>query len=717
MGKKKKKQPKRNNAQNVKPIAGESYAENLLQQAISYHRNGDLRRAEMTYRTIISQEPSNSSAYHLLGLIAHQVRKHDQAEALIQKSIALNPDSAVLYANLGNVMKDKKDYAKAAHCYHKAIEINPQFPEAYNGLGIMMCGKGRTEKGIACFKKALSLRPEFAHACNNLGNAYKTLNDNEQAIRYYKKAIQMQPDHAEAHSNLGTVLKNEGKRDAAETMYAKALELNPTCIEALNSLGLLRYESGEIGRAIECFKRMLRIDEHHSGACINMGNMMKEWGKHQHALSWYRKAAEREPGYHDAHTNILLTMHYDDEYSPEDIFKEHRRWGMKFDDAAACDMFPAAEASRRPLRIGYMSPDFRRHPVSFFIEPVIEGHDRANVTVHCYADVKRRDDVTDRIRERADSWVDITGMQDREVERLIRNDGIDILVDLAGHTGDNRIKVFADRPAPVQVTYLGYPDTTGLCAVDYRISDALADPPGNADTLHTEKLVRIPDCFLCYRPYCSDSSIADPPVFDNGYITFGSFCNSSKVTPRMVALWSEILHNTENARLHLKSRQLTDDNVVKYYADMFLKHGISKERIQLSGHVPSYRQHIESYNRIDIALDTFPYNGTTTTCEALWMGVPVITLCGDRHSSRVGSSLLTTIGHHELIAENVHDYVKKAMFLAANTECIDKLRRNLRKHMKQSALCDERGYVEHLEHAYRAMWLRYCSSQSGYQVA
>ena len=353
------------------------------------------------------------------------------------------------------------------------------------------------------------------------------------------------------------------------------------------------------------------------------------------------------------------------------------------------------------------SPDFCTHSVAFFIDPILAHHDRRHIEVTCYADVAVPDTTTTRLRTLADSWRNTCRLTDAQVAEMVRADGIDILVDLAGHTADNRLLVFARKPAPVQVTYLGYPNTTGLQTVDYRLTDAWADaeelPNG-----YTEELVRLPHGFLRYAPPKEAPPVGRLPARETDYVTFGSFNNLPKVNPGVVARWSEILLAVPNSRLLLKTKSFNDEATQERYFGLFAQNGVGREHLDFIGHTPSSREHLALYNQVDIGLDPFPYNGTTTTCEALWMGVPVITLAGEVHAGRVGVSLLSSVGLTELIADTADQYISLAVELAGNVNRLSSLRANLRGRVAASPLCDGQTFTHALEAAYRSMWRRWC---------
>jgi predicted O-linked N-acetylglucosamine transferase (SPINDLY family) len=409
---------------------------------------------------------------------------------------------------------------------------------------------------------------------------------------------------------------------------------------------------------------------------------------------------------------LLLAMNYNPCHHPENIFYEHVRFAKQFAEPLYNNICPHTNerSPHRKLRIGYVSPDFKRHSVAYFIEPVLIAHEREHFEVFCYSDVIFPDDITTRIQAYVEQWRNILGMSDGAVAELISTDQIDILIDLAGHTNGNRSLLFARKPAPIQVSWIGYPATTGLSSIDYKIVDSYTDPPGMTDHLYTEKLLRMPDSFLCYLPDQDSPGVGPLPALSKGYITFGSFNNFAKLSTEFIALWTMILRDIPDAHLIIKAGSLSDKMTRQYAMNIFTKEGILEERIELMPPKLSIREHLDTYNRVDIGLDTFPYNGTTTTCEALWMGVPVITLAGNSHVSCVGMSLLSNISLPELIAKTSDEYIAIAVNLAGNLERLQSLRMRLRDMMEDSPLCKAKRFTSKLEICYRTMWETWCKS-------
>lgn len=648
------------------------------QQAYGYLQTGRFGEARALVEDICRAEPGDAEAWFLLGAINGQMGLFDETIACCRRAIAIQPDYADAHYNLAQALMHRLRFAEAAEAYRHVVQRHPGHAVAFDNLGYALQQTGQYEEAVACHRRALQLQPRNAEALNNLGNASLGLGRKEEAVECYRQALQINPNYAEASNNLATALQRLGDYREAERAFLDALRARPG----------------------------------YAAARTNYGTLLLAEGRHAEAEVQLRAALRDQPDASKARSGLLFCLNYHS-IDAALIFREHREWDARH--AAALGV-GSAHANRpdpeRRLRIGYVSPDLRTHSVAFFFESLLRHHDAALFETICYADVARPDATTARLQSLAGSWRNVAGQPPARVAEQIREDGVDILVDLAGHTGQDLMLAFARKPAPVQVTYLGYPNTTGLSAMDYRFTDAWADPPGQTEAWHSETLVRLPHGFLCYEPRPeADILVAPPPAVRNGYITFGSFNNVAKVTPDVVALWALILKRVPGARLLLKSKALQDISVRERYHNMFSREGIDAGRVELHGWIPSPGSHLALYDRIDIALDPFPYNGTTTTCEALWMGVPVITLAGRLHAGRVGVSLLSQIGLTEFIAENPERYLGKAVELAGDADRRATLRSELRERMKRSSLCDGASFARDVESAYRDMWRQWCASR------
>lgn len=537
--------------------------------------------------------------------------------------------------------------------------------EHYIGKGNNHFVDGDLDKALMCYRRALALDRDCAVAYYNIANILAIQSKFRVAERHYREALAIVPQWPEALNNLANVLKEQGKITEAGDCYKRALELNPALADAYNGLGILYQVESRIEEAIEAYKEALRLNPNHT----------------------------------IAHSNLLLALNYSDRFSQNYIFEEHKRYGDRLRQLYNC-LKPHNALSYpvdRKIRIGYVSPDFRRHSVGYFIAPVLEHHSRDRFYVVCYSDVVNPDSVTMRLRGYVDKWVNTGTITDLDLAREIAKDQIDILIDLAGHSGYNRLSVFAMRPATVQISWLGYPNTTGLEEVDFRIVDPLTDPVGITDQFYTEKLLRMPKAFLCYEPPEDAPKVQKPPCISNKFVTFGSLNNIAKMSETTLRVWTEVLKNCEGSRLLLKSKVLNDSTVRQRLLRRFASYGIAEERIITITYKQTFSEHLDTYNQIDIALDTFPYNGTTTTFEALFMGTPVITLAGNCHASRVGLSILTNLGLRELIAYNEKDFIEKAINLHRNVQAIADFKGVLRNRLVESPLCDKVGFTRDFE--------------------
>ncbi len=537
--------------------------------------------------------------------------------------------------------------------------------------------------------------------------------------RCCRGAIAANPILPNTHFNLGVVLGSQGKVSEAIQSFRRAIQLKPDHLLSLFNLGHTLQSTFCLEEAYSCYSRVLDLKvtpadpvpaNFHATVHHYMANVLKAQGKMREANNHFRGALALNPAMPGAHSDMLLALNYDPP-DPEFVFTEHLEWGKRH--AYAGPVVYQHRQSRDPertLRIGYLSPDLHHHAVTFFFEPLLTEHDRSRFFPVCYSARQKSDHVTMRLRPLSALWRDVFAMNDEQLASQINADQIDILVDLAGHMGENRLPVFSRKPAPIQISWLGYPNTTGLTTMDYRLTDAIADPPGLTDRYYTERLIRLPRGFLCYRPSESAPAVGPLPAATSGAITFGSFNNLSKITSGTVELWCAILQRVPNSRLVLKNASFTDMPTRQPYYRAFEKHGIGRERLDFRGLHLELTDHQSVYNEIDIALDPFPYNGATTTCEALWMGVPVIALAGEWHAGRVGASILTQVELTELIASDSDDYVRIAVELAHDRERLLELRRRLRLLMTASPLCDSKSFARAVDEVYRSVWRSWCES-------
>ncbi len=647
--------------------------ESLLALARQLRAQTRLAEAEAACKDILRHQPGHLEAITLLWELSFEGGAPGATIDLLVKAIAADKGMAAFHHMLGCALQAQGKIDDAIASFRRALEVDPAFAKAHNNLGCLLEGAGNLVEAAQRYREATRLDPKLAHALYNLGNACKQMGDAEQAIIHIEQALAIEPGHADWRCNLGN----------------------------------LQYDQLRLDEAISSFQASLVLDPGYDRAYANLGAAMVVSGRVQEAGAAFRKAVELkpEPG---TEAWLLLLRHYREVEDVKTLFDEHRSWAnrharrlTRFTDHRA-----RARAPGRRINIGYVSPDFLHHPVAYFIEPVLAAHDRGAFNVFCYASSGREDEVTLRLRSTAEHWRDISMLSDPDAVDRIRADSIDVLIDLAGHTGGGRLLLFACKPAPVQVSWLGYPNTTGLDTMDYRLSDAIADPPGRTERFHSEKLIRLPRGFLCYAPPRESPEVGEPRNVGEDSIAFGCFNNLAKVTADMIALWAELLRRMPGARLTLKSYGLAAERARRELRERFLGHGISADRVDLRLADGSLVEHLSRYRNVDIALDVFPYNGTTTTCEALWMGVPVVTLAGTTHVSRVGASILHSVGLSEFVADTPEQYLDIAQRLAADSLKRRALRAGMRARLHASPLLDAPGFARELEAAYREMLVR-----------
>lgn len=710
--------------------------------AVQHHQAGRLGTAEELYRQILAVEPSHSDAWHLLGVACAQAGRYQEGVECIQRAIALNPDFPEAHYNLatafrdqgkldeavasfrralaltpdrpethyslGNALREQGKLDEAVACYRRALALRPDVPEAHYNLATTLQDQGELDEAIACYRQALAGKPDYAEAYNNLGNALASQSRLHEAVACYDRAIELRPDWAAIPYNLGNAFRAIGRLADAVACYRRAIERKPDYAEAYNNLGNAFQDQAKIDDAIACYRRALALRPDHAEAHNNLGNAFRLRGDPDEAVACYRRALELKPDCAEAHSNLLYGLSFFPGYDAETIWQEHRRWSRQWAEPLAGAVQPHGNdrSPGRRLRVGYVSPDFRSHAESFFTVPLFSAHDRDNFEIFCYADVLSPDGITERLRSCADVWRSIAGLADEQVAEWIRRDKIDILVDLTMHMARNRLLVFARKPAPVQACWLAYQGTTGLPTMDYRLTDGHVDPPGLFDRCYAEESLRLPDSFGCYDPLATAPAVNDLPARDSGTITFGSFNNFCKVNPEVLRLWARVLKAVHRSRLVM----LAPEGVCRRRTVEYLeREGLGPGRLAFVDMQPR-PEYLESYRRIDIVLDSFPYNGQTTTLDALWMGVPVVTMVGKTAVGRAGLSLLRTLGTPQWIAETPEQFVSIAAELAGDLPRLGMLRATLRDRLQNSPLMDAPRFARNVEAAYRMMWQRWCAS-------
>lgn len=622
------------------------------------------------------------------------------------------PDEISTRIAQADALRDSVAWAEAEAIYRSVLEEMPDLPLSHYKLGTVLKKQARVAEAESCYRSALALYPEYPEANNNLGQILFEKGDLATAELHYRTALAEQPDLLEACINLSQLLVETGRSLEAKYFARRATQLGPRSAPAHIQLGQV-LKPASITAAIREFSEALEMDSKSPAAMVNLAQCYWQLGRVDEADSLLADALSCAPEFLPAWNNRLLVSNYR-ERPVNEVFELHRSFGAIV--RKVCGVLDEKRADCRPdpnrrLRIGFLSGDLRRHSVAYFVKGALEHLDRRAFQLYAYYNFRTEDATTATIKPMFHRWRNIFGLPDDDVAEQIRKDGVDILVDLAGHTATNRPMVLGRRPAPIQLHWIGYPNFLGLDCIDYRLTDNMADPPGAIESLGEESLWRLPESFLCFAPEESSPEVSPAPCIKNGYITFGSFNVRVKISDECLALWCRVLGEVQDSRLLLKSCVGANDEESRAsLRERFLERGIAADRIIVLGAVDTVVDHLNAYQEVDIALDTFPYNGTTTTCESLWMGVPVITLSGDRHASRVGASLLNAAGLSDLIACSEDDYVALAAQMAEDTDMLSSLRASLREHLKGSRLLDRHAMSSDLGGCLRSIWSMYCES-------
>ena len=665
-----------------------------------------LKEAKALFTDLCALHGADAEAWYLLSSVNGMLGDIEAAGECCRRAIELQPDYCEAHVNLGHVYMSQGRYDDALAQYQAALKLNHQHAAALSGFGNVLTALGRGKEAVEYYEAAIRINPNLIETHFNLGNLKKAQKKYDESEKHYLEAIRLNPRYAAAYSNLGGVLYAQGLGKRGIEHIHHALEIDPGLITAYNELGYILCNEGKLSEAARVLETALRLNPAFAPAYSNLGSVRNRQGRPEDAVEMFREVLRLQPQRADMLSSLLMTMQYLTDYSPDELLEAARNWCSQHSPDGPAVAPPVADADpRRRLRVGYVSGDFYNHPVGYFIESVLSCHDRSQYELYCYANGEDCDDLTQRLQRCVDHWRMINGQADEAVLEQIRQDSIDILIDLSGHTAKNRLPVFARKPAPVQATWMGYFATTGVAAMDYIIADRYVIPPQD-ERYFVEQVVRLPDSYLCFSPPQYSIDVTPPPVLSKGSVTFGCFQNIAKLG-RSVGCWSRLLHAVPGAQLYLRNKSFGDEGVQEWCIAQFAEHGIGAERIRMSGYAPR-DELLAAYGEVDIALDPFPYNGGTTTVEALWMGVPVISLRGDRFVGRVGDSILTTVGLEELVVDTEDAYVARAVELAADLSRLTALRTGLRDMLVNSPLCDGPAFTRSLEAAYRAMWETRC---------
>lgn len=671
---------------------------------------GRLDEALAAYRRAIQFKPRYAEAYRNFGnLLRDMGAPAEEVIDALQQSARLNPNLAEIHDNLGSMLKDNNRLDEAIAVFRDGVRHKPNRAETWNNLGDALNKKEAFDEAVAACKEALRLRPDYHGAWNNLGNALRGRRQFEGAVGAYRRAIGLKPEYPEAYINLGIAQHGLGRFSEGAESIRQAIRMEPECPEAHYNLGNVLHQDGRDFEAIAAWREAIRLRPGYGIAYGNMAAALMDLGDVDGAIEASETSVRLRPDLAYLFSNIVYfgLMHPDSDAARN--LKTAMRWAEAFERPLAAEIRPHLNdrSVNRRLRVGYVSPDFRLQSVGRFLTQLIPNHDSEKVELFCYSDVPFGDDLTARFKKWSHHWCESVDLSDSELAERIRRDAIDVLIDLSLHTRGNRLCVFARKPAPVQATWLGYPGTTGLSNMDYRLTDRFLDPPGEGDEFYTEKSIRLPHCFWCFGSVGLASSVRPPPALSGGHVTFGCMNNFTKVNGPVLDLWATLLREVPDSRLRL---HMTPDRQASIL-ERFAKSNVNADRIEFVGK-QSFEKYFEEYHRIDIALDPFPYAGGTTTCDALWMGVPTVTLRGKTTVGRGGVSILSNVGLTDWIAQDSKQYVSIAREMAGDLPRLAELRNGLRARMERSPLMDARQFTADMESAYRQMWQNWCTAAS-----
>ena len=654
------------------------------QLAVAHHQAGRLDEAEALYLDILARHPDQPDVLHHFGVLASQRGRHEQGVEMIRRAIARNPSAAAYHGNLARVLR----------------------------------AAGRREEAVGAYRQEIALRPRVARPHVNLARLLVELGRSEEAVALYRRAIELDPNHADAPTALAAVRTDLGRHAEAADVLAAAIEAAATAAGAAappsaamyNAYGNALAEAGRVDDAGGAYRQAIALDPQFPEPLNGLSHLLWRGGDVDGALACLRAAVALRPGDTALHSNLLFVLQFSPRETAESIYAAHRAYDETHARPLRAAIRPHAndrDPDRR-LRIGCVSGDFRNHVVSLYTLPLFAAHDRARVELFCYSHGPHSDRVTDRIRAAADHWRETARASDEQVAEMIRADAIDVVLDQNMHMTYSRPLIFARKPAPVQVAAMAYPGTTGLSAIDYRLTDPYLDPPGTEAGKYSEESFRLADTFWCYDPMFNEP-VGPPPALANGFVTFGCLNNFAKVNDGVLAMWSRVLAATPDARFVLlapsgRRRQ----QVLERFAAL----GVDPSRVGFLDFQPRRRDYMRLYGGVDVFLDTVPYNGHTTSMDSMWAGVPVVTRVGHTIVGRAGWSQLNNLGLTELAAHDDAAFVRIATELAADLPRLAELRRTLRDRMAASPLTDAKRFARNLEAAFRTMWRRWCETSA-----
>ena len=663
---------------------------------------GRLNEAEACFKQAIVSQPGLAVSHYNLGITLNELSRLDEAEASYKQAIVLKPDYVDAHYNLGITLQELFRFDEAEASYNQAIALKPDYAEAYSNLGITLQELFRFDEAEASYNQAIALKPDYAEAYSNLGITLQKLFRFDEAEASYNQAIALKPNYVVAHYNLGITLQELGRLEEAEASYNQAIVLKPDLADAHNNLGNMLQNLGRLDEAESCYKQAIVSQPDLAEAHLNLGSTLHKLGRFDEAEVSLRQAIALKPDYVDAWDNLLFMLNYNPRLSSAELYREYEAYGtfVSSKTVRRFDHSNRLSTAGRRIRVGYSSPDFRDHACQSFMEPMFREHDRDQFELFAYSNTKKTDHHTERFKSYFDQWIDVSQLSDEAMAERIYDDGIDILVDMAGHTSGNRLVVFAMRPAPVQVgSAIGYAYTTGLKEMDYFIGDENLTPEGS-EPYFSEELFRVPGPPFVYEPpHDTTPDVSDLPALREGYVTFGSLTRTSRLNDPLLAVWKRILDRVPGSRLRLDQKPFAAERMRELFWQRLEGLGIPRERVELTCSQP----HWLAYQDIDITLDCWPHNAGTTTIESLWMGVPVLSKVDRPSMGCMGASMLKPLGLENWVVEDEAAYIEKAVDYASDLTALSKLRGDLRQRLEKNSLLDAAACTQKAEDAYRQM--------------
>nr|CRH07064.1 putative GT41 : related to UDP-GlcNAc : protein O-b-N-acetylglucosaminyltransferase [Candidatus Magnetococcus massalia] len=686
--------------------------EEAFRQAIQLQQQGALDQAEQIYQQILNAAPNHPIVLYYLASVSAQRGDKQQLEKRLYDTLAVVPEHADAHRSLGTLYTEQGDYARGETHFLRSIKQDPQQAATHSNLGLNLKAQGRLQEAAEQLKRALELDDQTAPLWSVYGSILKAQGELERALQAFKHSIKLDAGQPDTYHNMGLLLHSMGKAVDAEEAFRQALTLKPDLVAALNGLGGLLRESGRKAEALQTLEKAVELAPDDLSSHNNMANALVDQGRVVEAIPHFRRALELEPGNLAIHSNMIMCLHYNPHMDGKRLFAELRSWHEQHGHPGDGDplRFTNESDPDRRLRVGYITADMKQHPLGFFTLPILMSHDSAQVERYLYSGLTKEDWLTEQARAHVDHWRNCATLSDALLEQQILADGIDVLVDLSGHTRGNRLMLMAKRVAPVQILGGGSFCSNGIDSMDGAVVDPYQVPPEQAEGF-SEPLIQMPGGnYAIYMPPDYLPEVAPTPMAKNGHITFGCFNNLAKLNEPVVVLWSELLQQIPDSRLLIRTYALNDASTRERYIKLFAHHGVATERLMLHGGLP-HKELLDAYGEMDIALDPFPYSGGLTTIEALWMGVPVIALAGDRMAGRHSVAHLNAAQLGDWVVQSPEAYIALAKAWAAKPQELASLRQAVRPRMQHGPTADWQGYTRHMEGEMRRLWQRWCTKK------